>query len=260
MTASFQRELERLEFLTTSPNRFRLLQSLAEHTASPDALGRELDLPRSTLRRNLTALEEQGYVAHVPTENRYELTVAGELACDALEDALSTVELAGSVGPFFERFPPELPVDTATLDECDITVSTTDTPFEPLYHVRRAVMDATTVKGFVPTISPLYLETLEECIATDVTLEVVAPPAAYEAPSPDYEETIAGLAAASNVTLSEAEDVPQYALGIADDSVLLGAYDDRMRTHSVLAAPSQPDLLAWATEQYEQVAATATSR
>ncbi|NHN60773.1 MULTISPECIES: winged helix-turn-helix domain-containing protein [Halorussus] len=252
--------LERLEFLTASPNRYRLLRSLSEGAASPDALGDGLDLPRSTLRRNLTALEEQGYVSRAVTENRYEITEAGELACDAVADALSTVDLAASLGPFFERFPAELPIGTDALASCDITVSTTDTPFEPLYHVRRSVLDATRIRGFVPTINPLYLDTLRECVDADLTLDVVAPPTGYESASPDYDETLRALGAAENVTLRESSAVPEYALGIVDETVLLGAFDERMRTHSVLLAPSQSELLTWAEEQYDDVEAIATPR
>ncbi|UPV75911.1 helix-turn-helix domain-containing protein [Halorussus limi] len=260
MDSSAKAALERLEFLTTSPNRSRLLESLSESAASPDALGEELELPRSTLRRNLTALEKQGYVSCAATENRYEITVAGELAYEAVENALSTIELAASVGPFFERFPTELPVDTDALTACDITVSTTETPFEPLYHVRRNVINATSVTGFVPTINPLYLETLRECVSEDLTLEIVAPPTGYESARSEFDETLATLEAADSIGLYESSAVPEYALGIVDGTVLLGAFDERMRTHSVLEAPSQSELLAWAEEQYDEVRATATPR
>ncbi len=252
--------LERLGFLTASPNRYRLLGALSADAASADALGEQLDLPRSTLQRNLTALQEQGYVSHAVTENRYEITVAGELAFEAVEDALSTVTLAASLGPFFERFPTELPVGTDALIECDITVSTTDTPFEPLYHVRRSVLDATDVRGFVPTINPLYLDTLRKCVDEELQVEVVAPPTAYESPTPDYDETLDALETADNVVLHESNAVPEYALGIVDETVFLGAFDERMRTHSVLAAPSQPDLLTWAEEKYDEVGTSATPR
>lgn len=258
MDSSAEAALERLEFLTTSPNRLRLLRSLSKDAASPDALGEELKLPRSTLRRNLTALEEQGYVSYAATKNRYEITVAGELACEAVEDALSTVGLAASLSPFFERFPVELPVDTDALKSCNVTASTTDTPFEPLYHVRRDVMDGTEVAGFVPTINPLYLETLRECIPKELTVEIIAPPTGYESASPEYDETLTALEAADNVTLYESSAVPDYALGIVDERVLLGAFDERMRTHSVLGAPSQPELLAWAKEKYDEIESTAT--
>jgi len=223
MESSVEAALERLEFLIASPNRYRLLRSLSESAASADALGKELDLPRSTLRRNLTVLEEQGYISHAVTENRYEITVAGEIACEAVGDALSAVELGASLGPFFERFPVDLPINPDALTSCDIAVSTTDTPFEPLYHVRRSVMDATSVRGFLPIINPLYIDTLHECIAEDLTLDVVVPPAGYESASPDYDETLAAINASENITLYESSAVPEYALGIVDDTVLLGA-------------------------------------
>src|SRR6056297_1874939 len=105
MDRSGETALERLEFLIASPNRYRLLRSLSDGATSPDTLGEELDLPRSTLRRNLTALEDQGYISYAATENRYEITVTGEIACEAIGDALSTIEFGASIGPFVERFP-----------------------------------------------------------------------------------------------------------------------------------------------------------
>ncbi|MFU1783186.1 helix-turn-helix transcriptional regulator [Haloarcula japonica] len=260
MDSSGETALERLEFLIASPNRYRLLRSLSESAASPDVLGEKLDIPRSTLRRNLTVLENQGYISQVVTENRYEITVAGEIACKAVGNALSTIELGASIGPFFERFPAELPISPDKLTSCDVTISTTDTPFEPLYHVRRNVMGATCVKGFVPTINPLYIDTLHECITEDLTLEVVAPPTGYESASPNYDETLAAIGASENITLYEADSVPEYALGIVDETVLLGAFDERMRTHSVLAAPSHSELRRWAAEMYDDIKAAATLR
>jgi predicted transcriptional regulator len=251
--------LERLEFLVASPNRYRLLRSLSEGGASPDALGEELDMPRSTLRRNLTALEEQGYVSQVVTENRYETTVAGEVAYEAVEDALARIELGASLRPFLARFPAELPVDPGALTSCEVTVSTTETPFEPLYHVRRTVTDASSVRGFVPTINPLYVETLRDRVGGDPTLEVVAPPESYDAASPDYDEAQAAIDAADDVTLYESTSVPEYALGIVDGTVLLGAFDERMRTHSVLETAGS-ELRQWAVETYDEIRATAAPR
>lgn len=258
MDRSGETALERLEFLIASPNRYRLLYSLSDGATSPDTLGEELDLPRSTLRRNLTALEDQGYISHAATENRYEITVTGKIACEAIGDALSTIEFGASIGPFFERFPVALPIGLDELASCDVTVSTTDTPFEPLYHVRRNIMDASAVRGFVPTINPLYLDTLQECIGEDQTLEVVAPPAGYDSASPDYDETLTAISASENISLYESDSVPEYALGIVDNTVLLGTFDDRMRTHSVLAAPAQSTLQEWATEQFSEIKSTAT--
>lgn len=258
MEGSVEAALDRLEFLVASPNRYRLLRLLSESAAPGDVLGEELDLPRSTLRRNLTALEEQGYISHDVTENRYEITVAGKIACEAVGDALSAIELGSSLGPFFERFPVGLPVSLDTLMSCDITVSTTDTPFEPLYHVRRSVMNSTSVRGFLPTVNPLYVETLHECITEDLTLDVVVPPGGYESASPDYDEAFEAINASENITLYESSAVPEYALGIVDDTVLLGAFDERMRTHSVLEASSHSELLQWAAEKYDQVKANAT--
>lgn len=257
MDRSGETALERLEFLIASPNRYRLLGSLSDGTTSPDVLGEELDLPRSTLRRNLTTLEDQGYISHVVAENRYEITITGEIACEAIGDALSTIEFGASIGPFFERFPVELPIGLDELASCDVPVSTTDTPFEPLYHVRRNIMDASAMRGFVPTINPLYLDTLQGCIGEDLTLEVVAPPAGYESASPDYDETLTAISASENISLYESDSVPEYALGIVDDTVLLGTFDDRMRTHSVLAAPAQSTLQEWATEQFTEIKSTA---
>jgi predicted transcriptional regulator len=250
--------LAELEFLAASPNRLGLLDALSAGPMTSETLGDSLDLPRSTLQRNLSALAERGYVTHQPTANQYEITTSGQLARRALADALSTVTAATDLAPFLEQFPVELPVEPETLADCEVILATTDDPYDPVSTVKRAIGVAGEGRGFFPTVNPVYLESVRKYDSGEVPLEVITTPAAYDALSTNYGSLLDRLTAVESVELYESREVPGYALVFAGETLLLGAFDDHMRMQSVLRAPQDSPLCEWAQQQYAELEDTAT--
>lgn len=251
--------LAELEFLSASPNRLQLLGALSEGAETPDSLGDHLGLPRSTLQRNLSALEERGYVAYLPAENTYEVTTAGELARSALTGALSTVSTARTLAPFLEQFPVDLPVESETLADCEVVLATPTDPYGPVSAVKKAVGAAGQVRSFMPTVNPLYIESVRKYDLEDVSLEAVAPPGAYDALADTYGELLDKMAASPTVDLYESTAVPDYVLVFAGETLLLGAVDEHMRTHSILRAPADSPVFEWAKQRYRTVKETSSS-
>lgn len=248
-----QRALEELEFLAASPNRRQILETLSERVRTPDSLGDALELPRSTLQRNLSALEERGYVTHHATENSYELTTAGELARSALADALSTISTATTLAPFVEQFPVDLPVDSETLADCEVVLATASDPYQPVSAVKEAVDAAEHVRGFMPTVNPLYIESVRKYEVGDISLEAIAPPDAYETLTESYEAIVERMAESPTISLYESANVPDFVVLFAGETLLLGAVDEHRRTHSILRAPACSPVSDWAEQRYETV-------
>jgi predicted transcriptional regulator len=246
-----QRALTELEFLSASPNRQRILDALSEREKTPDVLGDTLELPRSTLQRNLSALEEHGYVTHHPTANTYEMTTAGRLARSALADALSTISTATTLAPFLEQFPVDLPVDTETLADCEVILATADDPYQPVSAVKTAVAAAEHVRGFMPTVNPLYIESVRKYDVGDISLDAIAPPDAYEALAERYEGILQRMTQSPTISLYESTAVPDFVVLFAGETLLLGAVDEHRRTHSILRAPSASPVFDWAEQRYE---------
>lgn len=249
--------LERVEFLAASPARIRLLDAVAEGPAVPDALSERTGIPRSTLRRNLTALVDRGYLSHSATSGEYTLTVAGDVVRKALHEAVGCVDRADSLVPFLAHFPEDIPVEPSALADCEVVGSDSSDPFKPVSRIRARFGDSTTARGFLPAINPLYLQGLRTYADTDRTVELIAPRAAYDSRAADSPEGFRAVASAENIDLLVSEDVPDYAVGFLDGEVVLGAFDDHLRTHSVLCSEPGSAVADWAETRYEAVRGTA---
>ncbi|APX96189.1 helix-turn-helix transcriptional regulator [Natronorubrum daqingense] len=257
MDTSTQEALETVEFLASSPVRLRICSVLADGPQEIQALKSRLEAPRSTLHRNLSALVERGILSRSPAANEYSLTATGEVIHGTFSKAVSTVERAHSLEPFLEYFPDSVSLTTETILTAEVVSAAVDAPFDPVSTVKSAVVAGETVRGFLPVINPTYVDGLRQGLEKDVRIEILAPPTAYERLASTHTETLERLEASPSVQLYESSAVPEYAVGFVDETVLLGAFDDHMRTHSVLQDRAGSALWEWAHERYERVKTTA---
>ena len=249
--------LERVEFLAASPTRLRLLDAVAEDPAVPETLTERTGIARSTLRRNLAALVDRGYLSHSATSGEYSLTVAGSVVRQALHDAVATVDRADSLVPFLDHFPVDIPVEPAALAEAEVVGSDESDPFKPVATIRERFGDSTTAHGFLPVINPLYLKGLRAYAGTGHSVELIAPRAAYDSRAADAPEAFRTVASSPDVELLVSPKVPAYAVGFLDGDAVLGAFDEHRRTHSVLHAGPDSAVADWAETKYEAVRETA---
>ncbi len=257
MDESARDALDSVAFLAASPSRLQILDALAAEPSGPRRLEESLEIPRSTLHRNLSALVDRRYVDHSPTENEYDLTTTGEIVRDVLSETISTVERAESLGPFVEHFPVDLPISVDELASCDLVVSDPESPFDPVSTVKKELVSGESISGFLPAINPLYVDALRTSLEKDVQIEVIAPPHAYDAIASDDHVFLERVTAVPHVRLYESSAVPEYAVGFVDETALLGAFDEHMRTHSVLRSDARSSIWEWARRRYEHIKETA---
>lgn len=249
--------LETVEFLAASPVRPQLVTALADGPTERRRLESRLEAPRSTLHRNLSELVDRGLVSRSAAADEYELTVTGEIVSESLAELLSVVERTESLRPFLEYFPAELPVDDDALADAEIVAAAADAPFDPISTVESILVDGDSVRGFLPVINPVYVDALRRSIENDVSGDVIAPPATYERLAETHSDAFAAISEAPSIRLYESTAVPNYGVGFVDETVLLGAFDDHMRTHSVLRADAETPIWDWAQERYADLEATA---
>jgi len=105
------RGLDAVAFLAGTPVRVCALERSRTARARGRRSGRPpTPPPRTTLRRNLAALEERGLIEHDPAADEYALTAAGERAWAAIGVATDALAGATGVGTFLRQFPGDPPI------------------------------------------------------------------------------------------------------------------------------------------------------
>lgn len=257
MDSDAARGLDAVAFLAGTPVRARALDALADGPRSRAALREALDAPRTTLRRNLAALADRGWIEHDPVDDEYALTAAGERARAAFDAATDALAGAAGVGAFLRRFPADPPIEPADVDALSVAVATQDRPHAPVSPVRDRLAAADRVRGFVPVVNPVYVRAVVDHLdALDV--ELVLSPTAAATLEDDYADAHDQLRAASGVDRLSSDAVPEWAVALLDGDAYLGAYDDGMRPVAVLHAPADHRVADWARDRYAAVRDAAT--
>ncbi|WP_225335709.1 helix-turn-helix transcriptional regulator [Halomicrobium urmianum] len=250
------RGLDAVAFLAGTPVRVCALDALADGPRSRAALREAADVPRTTLHRNIAALEERGLIERDPAADEYALTAAGERARAAMAEATDALAGATGVGTFLRQFPADPPIEPADVDVLSVEVATDDRPHAPVARVREKLAAADRARGFVPVVHPVYLRAVLDHLDS-LSVDLVVAPTAAETLGRDHAEALDRLRSEADVTLLSTDSVPAYGVALLDGEAYLGAYDDGMRPIAVVHARSDHPVTEWARERYESVSADA---
>lgn len=121
-------------------------------------------------------------------------------------------------------------------------------------HLRGAIADTDTVRGFVPTI---YSETVEifrdECFRKGIPTEVVFPEPALAYFRDRFEEEFATVNGSETFSIHETTiELPfgLFVLGDPPDRVLIVVHGDSGSVRGIIDADA-PDAVAWAMDLYD---------
>lgn len=245
-----------IEFLSRSTTRVRLLSALSsEQPLSQRELRDRVDASRTTVQRNLDALEDRGWIRS--TNREYETTTAGQWIADDFSTLADTVREADRLGPILDS------VDTTAFDfdprRVDFEVTTPD-PGDPMTMITahvQSLREADRVRGLLPEIGLRSVRVGEERSGGDGSQTLVLAEAAATTlrSNPDYREYFEGLVAAETVSIYVTEAEVPYYLGLLDDEVEIGISENG-RPRALLTT-SDPTVFEWAERQFEAYRADA---
>lgn len=244
-----------VEHLLRSPTRVRVLRLLADRgTVHRDALKAEFDVARTTLQRNLDALEDRGWVRNTGVE--YRISPCGRLVARALGDVLDTTLTAVRVQEVLQWVPAsDLDLDVGHLDGAEVVRSAPADPFAPVTRYAEALHAADRARVVVTAANLQAVADVAEHAPDDgVAWDLVVTGDGVDAirAADRHESTLSTLAGAGAVNLRIADETVPFYLGLLDGTVHLGAADDDGIPRGLLVSASGP-LREWATGTFERV-------
>lgn len=245
---------EEVEFLVRSDCRVGVLETLSDGgTATRRELQEELDVVRTTIQRNLDALEERNLVRSV--EGGYEITLAGKLVAVDLLETVETTALAIEAGSVLGRVGEsslEFDFDPRALTDATVVEATVADPYAPIDRYESAVADADHARLILPPTAANPLETTTAAIEDDGVHEVIV--VADLVPAAGAERVggyLDATAEEATVDLYRYDGELGCYLGILDDRVHLGVHDPKGIPDALLESTND-EVREWAIAEYER--------
>lgn len=214
-----------IAFLVGSPHRVRILRALYDQDGCTRGELRALvDASRTTVQRNVQALEERGWITNASVE--YAITPAGALVTEELLGLVETMQLATDLRDVLCWLPrAELGFDLRELNDATITVATPTNPYAPVNRLADTLETAGQLRGIFSAATLATLDIAHARVAVDgVDWSIVLAATVHEAleSSPAYAERFDDLLAADRFDLYAYPDGVPFYLGIFDDELQLG--------------------------------------
>lgn len=245
--------IEEIEFLSRSTNRVRILEVLAEAgRTEKDALQAAIDADRTTLTRNLDALEDRGWIQL--TNPTCIITPAGRDIVEDFRELVETVDTATRFQEFFRWLPAdEFDLDLQSLAGAELFVPAPGDPYRVVnQHVAR-IKNAEDIRVFLPlTGLHAHEKGHRQVVANGAKCELVVTPevAVVHRSSPEYDSLTREMAATGRFHLYRYDGSIPFGLCLLDDTVQLFA-DGEGELQAMLETDTEP-VRQWAERTFEQ--------
>ena len=244
---------EIIECLCNSPQRLEILDALGDARMDVREVMEALDSPRSTVQRNLSVLEEQGWIER--TNSGYTATTVGDLLCTEFVEMGETATKIERMAPFLNTV--DAPGEVAVDQLSDVLVTTPE-PTRPYFPRKRLLQifgqEVDRVWGLLPVVSSFSVEEARRADAdNEPNGEYVISSAAFDVLHDQYAGEGADGAeidppAHIDVWVYDS-DLP-YGLFVSDDALALAAYDEFGRMQ-VLVESTSETTIKWGKRVYE---------
>jgi predicted transcriptional regulator len=243
---------ETIECLCNSPQRLEILDALDGARMDVRGVMAALDSPRSTVQRNLSVLEERGWVERAGSG--YTTTTVGELLRAEFVGMGETAIKIERMAPFLNMVdaPAEVAVDQ--LSGVFVTTPEPTRPHSPRKRLLAIFEKVDCVRGFLPVVSSLSVEEARHADAgSEPNGEYVISSAAFDALHDQYAgEGVEGaeIDPSAHIDVRVYDGNLPYGLFVSDDALALAAYDEFGRIQ-VLVDSINEATIEWGERVYE---------
>lgn len=251
---------EHIAFLARSTCRVQILKTLSEQEAADKQRLRSVVAgSRTTLQRNLNALDDRGWITHTGTT--YSLTPSGELVIESFLPLITSVRAAMTLDGFLRWVPEtDFDLDLHTLADATVIVADSANPYAPVNRHVAALEQSSHARLVLPVVGlqPL-LVTEDRVTAGELTMDCVVSESAGETLRSDAQflDSLRAHADSGNLECRTVADSVPYYLGVFDHCVQIGV-EDTDGMPRALAETDAPPVREWATETFTRYKSRAT--
>ena len=241
-----------IECLCNSPQRLKILDALDGTRMDVCEVMKALDSPRSTVQRNLSVLEERGWVE--TAGSGYTTTAVGKLLRAEFVGIGETATKIERMAPFLNTV--DAPAEVAVDKLCDVLVTTPEPtrPHSPRKRLVTIFEEVDCVRGFLPVVSSLSVEEARRADAgSEPNGEYVISSAAFDALRDQYAgEGVGGteIDPPAHIDIRVYDGDLPHGLFVSDDALALAAYDEFGRIQ-VLVDSTSETTIEWGEQVYE---------
>ncbi len=244
--------VDALNFLTGSETRWDILLELDDRPRGFGDLRTDLDVPQSTLNRNLTKLREEGWVRE-DADRDYRLTSLGTFFVDRIRPIEGVMTVVENLADYPDAFPlQEFDFDVARLADARWRTASQKEPYSVINRVRSIFEDATQIHGYRPHYNPAYIDvTARVARKPDAEIIGMVPSHQLDAAERDVDFENGQFTDVPTVEFRVWDGDVDYALGVVDDEtvVLTGHHQGGMP--SVMVESTDGDVLDWAKREFQ---------
>ncbi len=240
-----------VECLSNSFQRIHVLSALTDTSADLRDLKDELAIPRTSLQRNLSLLEQQGWIKQIPSG--YTTTIRGKLLTNVFIEMLRRVQRIETLTPFLDEVDLPTAIDIDQLDEFLVTVPEPHRPHAPMIRLLNIFETADHMRAFSPVVAGLlakrYYRLNEITGEHEFILSKNAVDTPYRPDTDDWsDERETDQSTRIDIRVYDGE-LP-YGLFVSEDTLALAAYDDDGRIQALVESESEMTV-KWGTRMYE---------
>lgn len=243
--------VKEIAFLSRSSVRVHILAALSQcGPMDKRDLKSSLDGVRTTIQRNLNALEERGWIER--TADGYAITSCGRLVAATFTELLDRMSLALELRPAIRWLNlDEVGLEFHHLEEADITVADSANPYAPMDELVNLLRRATSVKAILPTLNRQLLEVCKrQGQAEGSTIDILVDSEAVERFRSDTAYADLFDDVVEHCSVYECDETLPYYLGLTSASVQLGSVDENSIARVVIEL-GDDDIQAWARSDFE---------
>lgn len=252
---SREQYVDEIEFIARSYNRVYILSLLSEHEQlEKDQIKEHCTEVRTTLQRNLDALEEQGWIQCTNTRE-YRITPCGGLIAEAFEYLVDAVETADKLNEFLRWIPNDsFDLDPRLLADAQVTVSDPHNPYSTVNEHIRVLKNTEEFKGLLPIVGREALEVRwrqhkDNKAWDDIVVSVGA--AEVLTSDENYTDLLREVLDSKRAHIFVFDGEIPYFVGIYDDRVQIGVEDEEGIPRALVESDSA-DVREWAEQKFDQ--------